>query len=426
MNNTTILYVEDDFDILEEVVFFLKKKFGTIFTAKNGEEGLSMFKKHNPTMVITDIQMPKLNGLDMVELIRNQNSEVPIIITSAFNETQMLLKAIDIGVDSYLLKPMDFTELLNQIEKLIKPIVLENELADSKEKLKMMEILEKKEKELVIYKERMEYAFAGSNDGMFDCDVYSGDTYYSPKWKSFIGYEDKEIKNVISSFKDSIYPADFNLVESQLDEVFSKMQKNCHIEFRQMHKDGHLVWILARGLVKYDEDGMPTRIIGTHTDITQKKEYEIELSEAKNQMQELLSEQNIVLSLFDKSDSVLFKCRNDKHFTIDYISKSIQTLIGYEVDYFESLKIDYASCIHKEDLGKVVKQVFYSVKENLDFFKHPEYRIITKDNQEKWVANYTVIQKNTKGEITHFIGYITDITELKMTQKRIERTFNYG
>lgn len=421
MNNATILYVEDDLDIAEEVLFFLKKKIKTVYVAHNGEEGLAMFKMYKPTLVITDIQMPKLNGLEMIKLIREKSSEVPIIVISAFNEPEMLLKAIDSGVDSYLLKPIVFSELLSKIEKLIKPILLQSKLLESKMKLDMIKILELKEKELLIYKERMEYVFAGSNDGVFDWNICSGETYFSAKWKSFIGYEDYEIENFISSFEATVDPEDYIAVKMSLDKVFASQEKNYTIEFRQIHKKGHHVWILARGLVKYDLMGKPTRVTGTHTNITHNKKHEIELKEAKNTMQELFNEQNIVLSLFDKSDTVLFKCKNDKLYTLDYISKSIETYLGYDMNYFKSLKKEYASCIHKDDLKKVVKQVYSSIKQNLNFFRHPEYRIITKDNEERWVSNYTVIQKNKNGEVTHFIGYITDITELKIAQQRVEK-----
>ena len=87
INNISILYVEDDLDISEEISYFLKSQVSTFYLATNGEEGLALFKEFSPDIIITDIQMPKMNGLDMIEKIREENSDIPIIITSAFNES---------------------------------------------------------------------------------------------------------------------------------------------------------------------------------------------------------------------------------------------------------------------------------------------------------------------------------------------------
>lgn len=113
----TLLYVEDDEMTIEEISFFLKRYVKKFIIAKNGEEGLSLFKEHNPDMVITDIQMPIMNGLEMAKKIFEINPSVPIAVTTAYSDSEYIMNAIEIGIDKYLLKPIDMSEVLAVILK---------------------------------------------------------------------------------------------------------------------------------------------------------------------------------------------------------------------------------------------------------------------------------------------------------------------
>lgn len=116
LKNLTVLYVEDDLEVREQMTLFLKKRVGHLLTATDGDEGLTMFKKASPDLIISDLQMPKMDGLTMSKKIRSTSS-VPIIITTAYSEKETLLDAIDTGVISYILKPIDASELITALEK---------------------------------------------------------------------------------------------------------------------------------------------------------------------------------------------------------------------------------------------------------------------------------------------------------------------
>jgi len=133
--NRTILYVEDDMDIAQEVAEFLQQRSSKLYVAKDGAEGLEFYKKYKPDLIITDIQMPRMNGLEMIEKIRQEDSEIPIIITSAYNDTNFLLESINMGVDGYLLKPLDFSVMLQRINKLIEPLEMREKIHKLNEKL---------------------------------------------------------------------------------------------------------------------------------------------------------------------------------------------------------------------------------------------------------------------------------------------------
>ncbi len=114
LKNITILYAEDEKDLREVTHQILKGFTKKQFVAQNGQEGLELFKKHENEidLIITDVNMPILNGLDMVKEIKKININIPIIVATAFSNKEYLLEAIDIGVDKYVLKPIDIAKLL--------------------------------------------------------------------------------------------------------------------------------------------------------------------------------------------------------------------------------------------------------------------------------------------------------------------------
>jgi len=114
----TLLYVEDEEKIRNLLKSAIENEFKEILTASNGDEGFKKFKKYQPDIVISDILMPVCNGLDMAKNIKSISKETPIILFSAFSEKEKLLSAIDIGVDKYLIKPVDVDKLLLTIEEI--------------------------------------------------------------------------------------------------------------------------------------------------------------------------------------------------------------------------------------------------------------------------------------------------------------------
>ena len=119
LKELTILYVEDEQDVMEEISDILNIKIGKLITASNGQEALDIFnnEENHIDMIITDIQMPVMDGLELIENIRKFNEDIPIIITTAFNEIEFLKKAIDLHVDKYITKPIDIVQLLNVTQR---------------------------------------------------------------------------------------------------------------------------------------------------------------------------------------------------------------------------------------------------------------------------------------------------------------------
>lgn len=123
----SVLYVEDDDSIREELSYFLSRKIKTLHIAKNGDEGVKLYKEFNPDLVITDINMPRLDGISMSRMIKKYDLNARIIMLTAFNEADYLIEAVNLGIDNYLIKPTNLVKLQENIDKIYKTINLENE-----------------------------------------------------------------------------------------------------------------------------------------------------------------------------------------------------------------------------------------------------------------------------------------------------------
>ena len=115
--NMHLLYIEDNQEARESSVCIFEEFFSKITIAVDGEDGYNKFKNNKVDLIITDINMPKLNGIDMMSKIREIDADIPILVLSAYNESGYFMDSIKLGVDGYLLKPIDMDQFLSVLQK---------------------------------------------------------------------------------------------------------------------------------------------------------------------------------------------------------------------------------------------------------------------------------------------------------------------
>ena len=125
LKSSTLLLAEDDKFVRESFGRVLSLYVGNILLAKDGEEALELFEKEQPDIIITDVKMPKLNGIELIKKIREENRSIPIIITSAYSDREYLLDAIKLSLVEYIIKPMKESQLNSVLENSAK-ILLDN------------------------------------------------------------------------------------------------------------------------------------------------------------------------------------------------------------------------------------------------------------------------------------------------------------
>ena len=161
-----------------------------------------------------------------------------------------------------------------------------------KQKHDNLHLLTQSHSTLELYKERMDLAFTGSNDGLWDWNLLDDTVYFSPRWRSMLGYDETEIVASVEAWHERIHPDDIKQTDINLKAHLcgkTRIYENMH---RLRHKDGSWVWILARGKAKFDESThQPVRFIGTHTNVTQEKNLEKDLRDLNNTLEEKVEEQ---------------------------------------------------------------------------------------------------------------------------------------
>jgi len=120
LKNLTLLYVEDEAMIRQNAVEYLSRICDNVLEASNGVEALEIYQKNKPHIIISDIKMPKMNGLDMAEEIRKHDKSTPIIIATAHTETHYLIKAVELQLVKYIVKPINSAKLTEALNMAVK------------------------------------------------------------------------------------------------------------------------------------------------------------------------------------------------------------------------------------------------------------------------------------------------------------------
>ncbi|MFK2822171.1 response regulator [Arcobacter sp. YIC-80] len=118
----TILYIEDDEGVRTINSRFLNRMFYKLYEACDGKEGLELYEKHQPDIILTDINMPKLNGLELAKKIRQTDKDTKIIISTAFSDKDYLLEAIELNLEKYIIKPLTSRNLLPVLTKVVETL----------------------------------------------------------------------------------------------------------------------------------------------------------------------------------------------------------------------------------------------------------------------------------------------------------------
>ena len=238
----TVLYVEDETVVLFSVTEMLRRKVENVLSAIDGNEGFELFKKYSPDVVITDINMPGMNGLQMARKIKQHNPDIHIYLLSAYPQPDYLLEAFDIGVEGFLKKPLDKEKLFSILEEISERILL-------KEKILLEEHeREKSEEKFRTLAENIPgtvYIYEMCKDGKTRIMHYLG-----PGFKEMVGKKfSKEINYDATSFFDYVHPDDYGGLQEAAEKALDN-NESLSYEYRMKSSEGNIIWVrsICRGL----------------------------------------------------------------------------------------------------------------------------------------------------------------------------------
>ncbi|MFP4470951.1 MAG: histidine kinase dimerization/phosphoacceptor domain -containing protein [Bacteroidales bacterium] len=138
-HNISVLFVEDNDTIRFLYNRLLSKKVSSFYIGENGQHGLELYKQHLPELIITDISMPIMDGLEMISHVKEINPDVKVIVMSAYSIKEYFLEAINLGVNGYLIKPVEASKLFDLIDELAGNILMKRELEEKEQKRRIAE-----------------------------------------------------------------------------------------------------------------------------------------------------------------------------------------------------------------------------------------------------------------------------------------------
>ncbi len=209
-------------------------------------------------VVLLDLNLPDSDGLSGFERLHKAVPWLPVIILTNVKDEEVAARAVRFGAQDYLIKREVDTNLLTRSIR----YAIERQRAE--------EALRESE-------ERYALAVAGANDGLWDWDLRRGRIYYSPRWKSILGYETGEIGDGIDEWFSRVHRDDVDGLKAALFSHLAEGTKHFAYEHRVITKGGSELWVLCRGLVVRDENGDGYRAAGSLTDISQRKGAEAQL-----------------------------------------------------------------------------------------------------------------------------------------------------
>jgi len=128
MNTYTVLYVEDDKEVREEITEFLERYYKKVYTSHSAEKGLELYKEYQPHILILDINLGGMSGVELATIIRKKDKHTRILISTAYTNKEFMLQAIELNLTRYLVKPLTNDDLVKALEKCWDEIECENNI----------------------------------------------------------------------------------------------------------------------------------------------------------------------------------------------------------------------------------------------------------------------------------------------------------
>ncbi len=248
-----VLIVDDNEMNRDMLARRLERKGYQVYVAASAHELMEQIQQNSIELVLLDIEMPEISGLEGLSKIRQLYSaiELPVIMVTARSQSEDVVKALSMGANDYLTKPVDFAVALARIGTQLSHKRAQEGLRESEE--------------------RYALAARGANDGLRDWNLAAGSIYFSARWKAMLGCQEDEIIDKPEEWFERIHESDRDRVKDEIAAHQKGLTPHFESEHRVRHKDGTFRWMLSRGVAIRNDFGKPIRMAGSQTDITEGK-----------------------------------------------------------------------------------------------------------------------------------------------------------
>jgi PAS domain S-box-containing protein len=407
-----ILIVEDE-AILSEDLGSSLESLGYVVSGKvsTGEEAVELAEKLRPDLILMDIKLQgDIDGIEAADQIR-MDLDIPVVYLTGYSENDVLERAKKTEPYGYIGKPISVMELRNTIETAIHKHKADKRVRESEERLRL--------------------AMEATNDGVWDWEISTGETYYSPGYFLMLGLEPGEYPEHFRSWLDLIHPEDRDHSWNVNQECVQGKMETFEVEFRMRHKDGSWRWILGRGKsIARNSDGRSIRLVGTHTDITERKKAEGALRTARDDLEQRVADRT-------KELVAITEALKASQSTLRLITDSLPVLISYvdsEQRYrFCNKTYELWREVPREEIeGRHLQEVLGedAYEEAREYVEaalsgspvNYEMAVTYPDGKDRRLQVIYVPHLDEARETRGFAGLITDITERKNMEDALRKS----
>ena len=257
---TSLVLVADDDPMIRFLAQqALESRSFEVVQAENGKDALELFTEKTPDLILCDVMMPEVDGFELCASIRatKQGEHVPIVMLTGLNDAESIQRAFSVGATDFCEKPVNWELLPYKLNYILRASSTFSELQASEERYSLIA--------------------RGANDGLWDWDYKIDQVYFSPRWKSMLGFTEDTIGSDPLEWIERIHPDDKSRVINELHAHKTAKTSHFECEYRVKNAEGIYRWMMCRGLAVRDEVDVAYRMVGSQTDITDRKQAEEKL-----------------------------------------------------------------------------------------------------------------------------------------------------
>jgi PAS domain S-box-containing protein len=388
MKSIKILIVEDEQIVAKNIEKRLTAAgYQVVASVSTGEEAIEKVKGLSPDIILMDIKLKgKIDGIETADILR-KNYQLPVIFLTSYTDEETFHRAKNTEPFGYLIKPFDTKDLNRAVE-----------LALYKNKIYQ---------ELLETKLRFEIAIKAGNMGVWEFWPTEKKYFSDKNLKTLYRFDENELTDNIDDWSALVYKDDREKMSSTFDNFLNSKGQEFTFEHRVYRKDGSIGWVVDHGLLFDADDDKPLRLIGTTTDITERKEAEIELQKSEERFRNVFEGSGIGMAILSL----------DGHFT--KVNRVFCEMLGFKEK--EILNLNFRDITHPGDIEKSIGFVNDLLKSEPQESSLIEKRYLTSKGEIIWALTTVSLMSDFEGRPLYFIVQVQDITKRKRNEEQVLR-----
>ncbi len=383
---TKILIVEDEAIVAKNIEkHLISAGYKVVGVATTAEESIKKAQTRNPDLVLMDIKLKgETDGIEAANKIR-ESLRLPVIFLTSYTDDKTFQRAKLTDPFGYLIKPFDIKDLKRTVEMALYKNKLNNELLENQK--------------------RYEIAFEAGKTGVWEFWINEKKYFSDRNLKALYGFNSDELSDNLEDWSALVYEEDRTEMTKIFDNFIKSSEKQFRYEHRIYKKDGSVGWVIDRGILFQPSDKKPLRLIGTTTDITEKKNSELAVIKSEARFR----------SIFENSGTGMAILEPDGSFI--QTNPAFRKILGYQEN--ELNKINFRDITHPGDLDKSVQLTMELLRNETGENRFLEKRYLNKNGDIIWALTNVSLLRDLERRPLYFIAQVQNITDRKKTEEQL-------